>query len=141
MGSALFTIVLSTTYPIVPSTMRQFFKLSVLSLLLLQSVPFGASAVEIPIVTLDGGHQHNGRSPALSENSARLLLQRRIERAADSAFLGTFDDETIEYLNEFGGKKQSSLFGNSEKTKMSLNKGLVVLEGLNGQACRWSVLF
>ena len=113
-------------------TMHQILRLRV-SLLLLSAVALlrATNAVEIPILTLDGGHRHDSKWPSISEEHAKLLLERRM-KSADSSSLGSLDDETVEYLNEFGGR-QSSLFGIRGKAKAS-QKGLVFLEGVNGPA-------
>ena len=92
--------------------------------------------MEIPILTLDGDHQHNSlKWPAVSEDSAKLLLERRL-KSTDKSILGSLDDETVEYLNELGGR-QSSLFGLPAGKAKSSRKSLVVLEGVSGPAGTW----
>lgn len=115
--------------------MRQISSFLALSLTAL----LGVNAFDTSIITFDRDHRHHDlKKSTLSDDAGRLLLERRM-KSADSSVLGSFDDEAVKHLNQFGGK-QSSLFGISER-KGILRKSLVILEGIDAETRMSGVFF
>ncbi|OXV07696.1 hypothetical protein Egran_04541 [Elaphomyces granulatus] len=82
------------------------------------------------IYTFDSNLQLKpSRGISLSEDSTKLVLERRITSTTESSSLGLLGEEVIEVLDRFGGL-QTPLFGSAEGDEVS-RKLLIVCHGVD----------
>jgi hypothetical protein len=82
------------------------------------------------IYTFDSNLQFKpSRGISLSEDSTKLVLERRITSTTESSSLGLLGEEVIEVLDRFGGL-QTPLFGSAEGDEVS-RKLLIVCHGVD----------
>ena len=66
----------------------------------------------------------------IDSETANAILTRRLD-ATESSYLGAVDDVVLANLNQYGGQRTLSLFGNGVASSMS-DKLLVAIEGYDG---------
>ena len=88
----------------------------------------GTHALDASILNLPSGLQDGGSHMTVSEETARAILELRLESSVAS-ILGSVEADTVDRLNQFSGT-QSTLFGGSSDLKTPRNS-LIILEGLS----------